>query len=136
MKCAVVVVTLVVAGLSCLVDRRSIDFECEVDADCDDVEGDRECADGYCVTVSCPSICDDCDPGKVCVINCNNPNECRNGVTCPAGYNCEFDCNEDCTPVNCANAMSCTVDCDLGASCGPVNCGAASPCMCSGTGCL
>ena len=135
MKRAFAVAALVVLAISCLVDRRSTDFECDTTADCADVGSDRECVDGYCVTASCPQICDDCDPGKICKISCNQPNECRQGVMCPSGYNCQFTCTQDCTPVNCTSAMSCTVTCS-GASCGPLNCGAASPCMCSGTGCL
>lgn len=136
MKRAVISFVLVIAGLSCFVDRRSSDFACDVDTDCAGLDGDRECIDNVCVEVECPSRCDDCDPGKVCNINCNQPNECRNGLTCPSGWNCEIACNEDCTPVTCVGALSCVVECNGQSSCGPLTCGTASPCSCTGTGCL
>ena len=136
MKRALVVVALVVAALSCFVDRRSDELACNVDADCADLDGDRECIDNVCVTAQCPAICDDCDPGRICKITCSQPNECRNGVACPSGYHCELTCNEDCTPVTCVSAESCVVTCNGMADCGPLTCGMASPCTCAGTGCL
>ncbi len=116
-------------AISCFVDRRSEELTCETDSDCADVGADRECTDGYCVKANCPSICDGgCGTGKTCTVNCSNPNECRNGVTCPAGYTCVFNCTQDCTPVTCA--LGCTVNCSSNADCGPINCGAGATCSC------
>ena len=130
----VAAVAMMIAAMSCFVDRRASDFECDDDMDCVGLEGTRECSNGYCTRVSCPSICDGgCGPGKTCTIECESQNECRNGVTCPAGYTCTFECDENCTPVSCP--LGCTVACtDAGATCGPINCGAGATCSCSGAG--
>ena len=134
MKRAVLIIALVVIGLSCLVDRRSGDFDCESDTDCADFDDERVCTNKVCLPVTCPPVCDDCDSGKICNIDCTGMNECRQGVSCPAGYNCKFTCDADCTPVTCTSALSCTVTCETGADCGPLICGAASPCTCTASG--
>jgi hypothetical protein len=127
---------LVLVGISCLVDRKSSDFACDNDDDCDEIEAGRECKDNFCVKASCPSVCDSCSvSAKTCQINCSGVNECSGGVACPAGYACTFNCSKDCTPVDCSNATSCVVTCSsASAECGPLSCGAASPCTCGGTG--
>ena len=121
-------------AMSCLVDRRSTDFECDDDSDCEDLDGDRECNDGYCTLMSCPGICDGgCLAGKMCMVNCTNASECRSGVTCPTGFSCIFNCTQDCEPVNCP--LGCVVNCSSPtADCGPINCGAGATCSCSGAG--
>lgn len=133
-RALVAAVAMMIVAMSCLVDRRSDEFACEEDADCVGLDGARECTDGYCTRASCPSICDGgCGPNKACTIECESPNECRNGVTCPSGYTCIFKCTEDCTPVSCP--LGCTVECaDSTADCGPINCGAGATCSCSGIG--
>ena len=119
----------VVAGLamtlamSCLIDRRSEDFQCDVDADCADIEGSvRECNDGFCTLRSCPSVCDGgCGAGKSCTILCSNAAECRNGIDCPSGFTCTINCSQDCTPVECDDG--CVVNCSGASDCGPIDCG-------------
>jgi hypothetical protein len=130
-----VVVSMMVVAMSCFVDRRSGEFECDDDTDCADIEGpDRRCNEGYCILATCPSICDGgCTTGKMCTINCSSPNECRTGIACPAGFNCIFNCGADCTPVSCP--LGCAVNCSAVTSdCGPINCGTGATCTCSGPG--
>lgn len=130
---ALVAAVAMIVAMSCLVDRRSSEFACDTNADCADFADARECSDGYCTRASCPSICDGgCGPNKTCTIKCLSVNECKNGVTCPSGYTCMFECEENCGPVNCP--LGCTVSCDAGAICGPFNCGAGATCSCSGVG--
>ncbi|HLL22163.1 MAG TPA: hypothetical protein VK427_08525 [Kofleriaceae bacterium] len=112
--------------MSCFVDRRSDELACDMDADCD---GDSECDDGVCVPLSCPNVCDSCADGKRCVISCNGPNECRNGVVCPSGYSCAIACTQDCGPIRCE--LGCTVSCQVNADCGPISCGADATCTCT-----
>lgn len=126
-----VALAMMTAAMSCFVDRRSDEFECDTSADCADLPGDRECSDGYCITTTCPAICDSCATGKKCNISCSGPNECRNGVTCPAGYTCAFNCTANCTPVTCA--LGCTVTCASNADCGPIMCGSGATCTCTMT---
>lgn len=131
----VVAAATMALAISCLVDRKSTEFQCDDDADCADLPGDdRTCKDGFCVLESCPSACDSCSTGKICNITCATANECRTGVSCPAGYNCRFQCNQDCTPVTCTLAASCQVSCNTNADCGPLVCGTASPCSCTSGG--
>lgn len=129
----VVAIVMMTIAMSCLVDRRSTDFECDDDVDCDDLDGDRECNDGYCVLTSCPGICDGgCMPGKMCTINCTQPNECRTDVNCPTGFTCTFNCSQDCEP-DCP--LGCVVNCTSAtAECGPIDCGSGATCSCSGVG--
>ncbi|MDQ3340439.1 MAG: hypothetical protein M4D80_35220 [Myxococcota bacterium] len=129
----VVAVVMMTIAMSCLVDRRSTELECDADSDCNDVEGDRECNAGYCVLISCPGICDGgCKPGKKCTVNCTSPNECRNGVDCPSGFTCTFNCSQDCMP-DCP--LGCVVNCSgTTADCGPIDCGNGATCSCSGAG--
>jgi len=127
------VVAMMIVAMSCFIDRRSGDFECDNDDDCNEFQSpSRTCNDGYCVPLSCPSICDGGCTGNLCRIDCSSPNECRNGITCPSGFTCEFECDANCTPVNCP--LGCTVDCSATAECGPINCGSGATCSCSGAG--
>ena len=121
-------------AMSCLIDRKSEMFECEMTADCADIEGSlRECKEGFCVVASCPSICDGgCGPNKTCTILCSNASECRSGVDCPSGYSCTINCTQDCTPVDCNDG--CVVNCSANADCGPIDCGAGETCSCMATG--
>lgn len=127
-------VAMMIIAMSCFIDRRSGDFECDNDDDCAGFEDpDRVCSGGVCIPLSCPAICDGGCSGSMCTINCSTPNECRNGVSCPSGFTCKFNCDEDCTPVNCP--LGCTVVCDGATTdCGPINCGTGATCSCSGVG--
>lgn len=116
-------------AMGCLVDRRSDEFACSQDSDCDDLPGNRSCEQGFCVIGSCPGICDGgCGSGKTCTILCSTGNECRNGVECPSGYSCIINCTQDCTPVDCGDG--CVVSCMANADCGPIDCGAGETCTC------
>lgn len=79
----------------------------------------------------CPSGCSSCDiPRKECRIVCGAPGAqpCNSmtAVVCPAGWNCDIECNRtnDCRfGVNCTNAASCAVECKGGGACRGVTCG-------------
>lgn len=136
MKRALVVAVLTMTvAMSCLIDRRSSEFECEQDSDCDDIDGNpRECSnDGFCTLLDCPSICDGgCGANKTCTILCSNASECRTGVDCPSGFSCVINCTQDCTPVDCRDG--CVVNCSGNADCGPIDCGGGETCSCVPTG--
>lgn len=130
----VAALVMMTIAMSCLIDRRSSEFACDQDSDCDDLEGERECSDGYCTLMSCPGICDGgCAPGKLCTVNCSSGSECRNGVSCPSGFTCVFNCSQDCQDIECP--LGCVVNCNgTTADCGPIDCGTGATCSCAGAG--
>jgi len=79
----------------------------------------------------CPDECTSCNlPAKECRIQCGaNSTQACNGMTpvvCPAGWNCDIECNRtnDCRfGVDCTDAASCTIECRGGGACRGVNCG-------------
>ena len=129
----VLAVAMMLLAMSCLIDRRSSELECDVDADCADIPGTaRECNDGVCLPVFCPSICDTCSADRVCTITCNNPTKCDDGIDCPNNFACVFNCTQDCLDLVCDDG--CTVTCAANADCGPIDCGAGETCGCTASG--
>lgn len=138
MRAALGALAAMLAIASCLVTRRSADFDCDTDASC---TADRMCVRGYCVVREpdanpCPSVCPGCDlAAKLCPIQCDTPNSCRD-VTCPAGYDCTINCTKQnaCDDIDCKDARSCTVNCTVTDGCEDVTCGT-GPCKvtCTGT---
>lgn len=133
-----------IAATSCLVNRKTADFECAETADC---TAGRLCTSGFCITdnrppdsmqpdvTPCPSPCTSCDFGLMtCDVVCNTANGCSD-ITCPAGFACEVDCTASnaCDDVDCSLATSCDVECDGVSACETVTCGT-GPCdvTCSG----
>ena len=94
---AVALTAAVVA--SCFVGRKSSEYKCDDDADC---EPNRKCVRSYCVVEltaavdanPCPAACNNgCNlTNKTCNIACDTPNRCT-GTTCPAGYACTIACS-------------------------------------------
>jgi hypothetical protein len=140
---AVVAATIAVVAIasSCSINHRSDQYACTVSGDCSD---GRVCDNGYCIVAgsidaarpsdaakpsdanNCPAPCTTCNVAqKSCTINCQSAN-CTNQVTCPAGYNCDIQCNTDNScrnGVNCQMAASCNIDCTGKQSCQNVQCG-------------
>jgi hypothetical protein len=108
------VLAFLLAG-SCLLDRRSTDFECTQSTDC---ETGRVCEGGFCIRASL-----DCD-GARCSANCDDETPCG-ALVCPAGFSCNFDCDSPgaCTSIDCSEAAFCDIDCTAPNACGPVVCG-------------
>ena len=134
-RALVAAAAMMVFAMSCFIDRHSTTFECDVNSDCDDIEGGlRECKGGYCVLASCPNTCNaGCSTtAKTCSISCSNTNDCTSGVTCPSGYTCTFTCSQDCFDLECP--LGCTVLCSGNTACGPIACGASATCSCSTSG--
>ena len=136
---------LAVAAVSCSINHRSSQFECETTADC---EAGRTCSDGLCVTPGfidagvldgprkdgplpdaavCPPGCTSCAPGRVCIIDCSVAGSgCNAQLVCPVGWNCDIRCSTDnsCRAgVNCTAGASCTLQCTGRNSCRGVACG-------------
>jgi hypothetical protein len=111
----------VLAG--CLVDRRSVDFECEDVSDCGT---GRECSSGFCVSTGSTTgglICE----GSTCTAVCSNMAPCG-VVTCPAGATCVITCTTPnaCATIDCSTAVSCDIHCEASNSCQAVVCGSAN----------
>ena len=134
-----------VAAVSCSINHRSGQFECETTADCD---SGRTCSEGLCTTNGvpdsgiidapkkdgglsdasvCPPGCTSCGPNKVCIIDCAVAgSNCGSQLTCPAGWNCDLRCSTDSAcrnGVNCTAAASCTFQCTGRNSCRGIACG-------------
>ena len=123
------VVLLMAVAASCLIGRKSSEYECSSPDECDT---GRTCDQGYCVEAKCPSGCDRCDLiQKTCEINCGQGDRCG-GSLCPAGYACTISCtgNNACTasPTCAATARSCKFTCSGNNSCGNVQCANGVPC--------
>ena len=132
MKAAAIILLLAVCAVgslsmtSCLVSRKSDNFACTTDSDCDPTSG-RTCDRGYCVLQgTCPSPCTSCDLiNKTCKIDCTSNKPCGS-VQCPAGYDCTIRCSgtSACSNIDCAPGTGCNITCASGmAACGGINCG-------------
>jgi len=114
---------LLVIAASCLIDRKSSDFECSPGDDCG---VGRMCDQGFCVQEECPSACNDgCNTvSRTCDINCNGVGECG-ATVCPAGYACSISCSRmnACSSVDCTMATSCEISCSDRNACGSITCG-------------
>ncbi|MEO8550609.1 MAG: hypothetical protein ABI678_11570 [Kofleriaceae bacterium] len=139
-------VTVVFAlATSCSITKKSGDFACTKQTDCN---ADRVCVEGFCVldgtqeidasvtptdgrpgdsSNACPAQCTSCNvPAKSCVIDCANGANCGGNVACPAGWSCDVKCDTDNScrnGVTCAGSTSCTVECSGMGSCRNVQCG-------------
>lgn len=113
-----------VVAPGCTTSRRSADFACDGDADCDD---DRHCERGYCVEgapAACPDVCTRCDVGaKTCAIDCTTSGACDD-LACPGGYACAIRCTAGgaCGDINCEGARSCDIDCTATDACQDIIC--------------
>jgi len=114
---------VLVIAASCLIDRKSDDFECSPGDDCG---AGRMCDQGFCVPEECPSVCNDgCDTiAMTCDVNCNGVGECG-AVQCPAGYSCDISCSRmnACSVVDCSIARDCQIQCSDRNACGSITCG-------------
>ena len=131
------------AAASCFVSRKSSDYACSTDDDC---ETGRACDRGYCVAASvlidaapCPAVCNGgCNQSlRTCMVECDESGECDN-VTCPSGYSCIINCRVDnaCDNVTCNPGTSCTVNCMATNACEDILCSVGVPCSvtCGATG--
>lgn len=129
MKLALAIAALVVAS-SCLVNRRSEDFECTSQAQCDPLG--RVCTEGFCVKPDCPDGCDTCDPVAMsCGIDCSTSNKCGGTVSCPAGYDCTIQCTgvNACNDIRCEDgARSCAITCSGNNACDNITCAGGAAC--------
>lgn len=149
---ALVMLAVVVAG-SCSIKHASEQYECDTNADCQELGDGRVCNEGLCVIpggnikdaapgdtlrppdaptdapLVCPSQCTSCNlDKKECIIDCNqNPMACgAPQIKCPPGFACTIKCN---TPSSCRNgidclgATACRIECTGGFSCRNVACG-------------
>ena len=134
-------VALAALLVGCGFATRSGQFECDDSGDCPD---DRTCLSGWCVTSAglpdaTPPI--ECASGEPCVVDCDDPGECAEGINCTGASSCDITCSgEDscaghieCEPgpcnVECSGDSSCggSIDCDDACSCditcsGPDSC--------------
>ena len=157
---ALVVLALVVAG-SCSIKHSSEQYECETNADCQELGDGRVCSEGLCVipggnikdaaisdaprppdapadALVCPPQCTSCNLGKKeCIIDCNQQGaNCTDAMKCPTGFSCNIKCN---TPsscrmgIDCLTSTGCAIECTGGFSCRNIACGP-GPCnvTCSG----
>jgi hypothetical protein len=111
---------------SCLVDRRTNDFECEVTAEC---TGGRVCDGGFCVLAEEPACSEDCNGGcdpinMTCTIICSAPGQCGS-VECPFGFECTINCNSPsaCGSIDCDRGDSCVITCSASGACSSIDCG-------------
>jgi hypothetical protein len=142
---AIVACVLAIAVVTaCLVNKRSVDFACETDNDCD---LDRVCQDSHCVigfrppidgpplpdtpdAPECPFVsggrrCTSCDlVAQTCQVDCSNGG--CGGMTCPVGFACTFICTKAnaCNSINCTDAASCDIQCSGNNACDGITCGA------------
>jgi len=149
---AIVALALVAAG-SCSIKHSSEQFECDTNADCVDLDGNRVCSDGLCVvpgggpmkdaavdgmrtdtlpdaSLICPDQCTSCNiEKKECTVDCaGDPDTttCMGQVKCPAGWSCNVKCNtaSSCRAgVDCLGSTSCKIECSGFGSCRSVACG-------------
>jgi hypothetical protein len=153
---ALVVLALVVAG-SCSIKHSSEQYECETNADCQDLGDGRVCSDGLCVVpggnikdaalgdaprpgdaspdaaLVCPPQCTSCNlDKKECIIDCSqNPQGCTNQMKCPTGFSCNIKCNttNSCrNGIDCLTSNGCAIECSGFSSCRNVACGP-GPCL-------
>jgi len=147
-------VTVVFAlATSCSISKKSGDFACTKQTDCND---GRVCSDGFCVISGtqeidaatpgdghagdsgngCPSQCSSCNvQTKSCVIDCAAGANC-NDIACPAGWSCDVKCNVEgaCRAgISCTGSTGCTIECTAKNTCAGIVCGT-GPCdvECSG----
>jgi len=133
---------LVAFATACSINHRSDEVACIVDADCGG--NGKVCRDNQCIgnepdggkpkdsgppkpdAFVCPAPCTSCDLGTMtCTVDCSaNPSACDGQVVCPAGFNCDVQCNTD---NSCRNGVSCSLDCtitcDGNSSCRGLACG-------------
>ena len=128
MKAFAILLVLTIFGLgalsttSCLVTRRSEDFACNANTDCD---SGRACENGYCVQAPCPAACSSCNvTAMTCKIECGASSPCGM-VQCPAGYTCTIRCSNAnaCGDIDCALGTGCDITCGGTNSCRNINCG-------------
>jgi hypothetical protein len=111
--------TLAIASApSCLVDRKSKDFECSDSMAC---PSDRLCENGFCVLAN----------PNVCGVNCTDA-----GGQC-TGAICTFECaTASCPAIVCPGQLACTINCNASDACTDtsITCGSSSRCTinCSG----
>lgn len=142
---AVQVAAVFAIATSCSISKKSGDFACTKQSDCN---GDRVCVEGFCVVNGtqdvdaamppgdghaadagngCPAQCTSCNvTTKSCVIDCANGANCNGNVACPVGWSCDVKCDTDNScrnGVTCAGSTSCTVECTAMGSCRGVTCG-------------
>jgi hypothetical protein len=157
---ALVALALVAAG-SCSIKHSSEQYECETNADCQDLGDGRVCSEGLCVipgggikdaaqgdgrpgdappdaALVCPEQCTSCNlEKKECIIDCNqNPMGCAGPMKCPTGFSCNIKCNTSSScrmGIDCLTATGCAIECSGNFSCRGVACGP-GPCNvnCSG----
>jgi len=88
--------------------------------------GPQVCSGGACevcgiaappVGGNCPALCANNCANNICIIDCDQPDECKNigMVDCPAGYDCQVDCSGSAScnaiPINCPADHVCSVTC-------------------------
>jgi hypothetical protein len=149
-------------AISCLVNKRSNEFECTMSEQCG---ADRSCEAGFCILLECPPGCDTCDTDeKQCTRTCDDANECGS-FECPPDFDCTIRCTganacesikceegdgscnitcdgpNACGSITCAEGVACSITCGLG-ECGSINCQDACRCdltctdaICPGSSC-
>jgi hypothetical protein len=115
---------------SCLVDKRSNDFECSSQGQCG---AGRICVSGHCVIDTtpppdapplCPPQCQSCDftgtPDRCTIVG-----DGTQAAICPTGFQCDITCAtaDACGPISCNNAVACTIACLAAGACDSVTCG-------------
>lgn len=154
---------IVAMASSCGFTKRSDEFKCDTTDEC---APDRVCHDNWCVlpetigdanlsidatpdaplspadaqvtdATPCPSECTSCQ-NDLCLIVCDQANDCFVDVICPADMRCQVTCSgaSACAGViDCTMATDCDITCSNSFTClGKVRCGTGGPCTvtCSG----
>ena len=143
-----VVALAFVLPMSCSIKHASGQYECDTTADCDGLDGNRVCSDGFCVipggkdaaidspkpkdaaidAATCPAQCSSCNTEKKeCTVDCSqNANLCAGQMTCPMGWSCIIKCNSSSScrnGINCLMATACNIECSGSFSCRNITCG-------------
>ena len=149
---------LAAAMAGCGINKRTSEFTCESDADCD---ADRRCEEGYCTVgvrgifdaapgtpdapvipvidasppdaFICPGACTGgCDVDFTCLIDCSADASCAEPIVCPANLPCQVTCTGagSClTTIDCSMAAGCDITCGADGACsGEVSCAADQAC--------
>jgi len=149
---------LALAAAGCGINKRTSDFTCTDDSDC---ESDRRCEEGYCTVGArdlpdaargtpdapvvpvidasppdafiCPTSCTGgCLEDFTCVIDCSADGSCIDPVVCPANLPCQVTCTGagSCTnTIDCSMASDCDINCGVDGTCGGlVSCAAGAEC--------